>query len=160
MNYRGPGFLAIVWFGSFPLPYPTTHRGLRKRDNLLTGEGCRGEERSQFIWRRKSLVLYNTLNTLWGELTIVSKTYHNNKRIMDPLGTQGCSKLWCSGRKTSSTVTHTQWHNNPRIPPSLPSAGTHTGPDIYHLGLSFSVTTGLLILIFLLLLSIDVQHCS
>jgi hypothetical protein len=44
--YRGPGFLAIVWFGSSPtlsddLDRRHTRRP-RKRDNLLTGEGGRG----------------------------------------------------------------------------------------------------------------------
>ncbi len=48
--YRGPGFLAAVWFCSFPppppllpsvCPAPQTRR-LRKRDNLLTGEGGDG----------------------------------------------------------------------------------------------------------------------
>ncbi len=41
------------------------HRGrLRKRDNLLTGEG--GSGGSQFIWwwRRESLVLYKSFHTL------------------------------------------------------------------------------------------------
>jgi hypothetical protein len=49
--YRGPGFLAVVWFGSLPTPFPLlsvyklvrrrTGR-LRKRDKLLTGEGRKG----------------------------------------------------------------------------------------------------------------------
>ncbi len=65
--YGGPGFLAVVWFASSPTPPPPplskldkrhTAR-LRKRDNLLTGEGG---------WSRRppeSLVLYKTSNTLW-----------------------------------------------------------------------------------------------
>ncbi len=56
MIYRGPGFLAAVWFGSTPntppplsrqQARPATHRRLRKRDNLLAhrkggGSGGRG----------------------------------------------------------------------------------------------------------------------
>ncbi len=51
-DYRGPGFLADVWFGSYPHPFPSpvsrkltrpaTHRKLRRRDNLLMGEGGGG----------------------------------------------------------------------------------------------------------------------
>jgi hypothetical protein len=41
------------------------HTGrLGKRDNFLTGEGGSGDG-AKFIQRRESLVLYNTLNTLW-----------------------------------------------------------------------------------------------
>ncbi len=44
---RGPGFFPVVWFGSYPiqptLPGQQRHTGrLRKRDNLLTGEGRGG----------------------------------------------------------------------------------------------------------------------
>jgi hypothetical protein len=44
MNYRGPGLIVVVRFGSFPLPslvsklYRRYIGGLRKRDNLHTGE--------------------------------------------------------------------------------------------------------------------------
>ncbi len=50
--YRRPGFLAVVWFGSSPSPFPPSlvskldrrHTGrLRKRDNLLTGKGGDGD---------------------------------------------------------------------------------------------------------------------
>jgi hypothetical protein len=57
VNYRGPGFLAVVWFVSLPPPFSRQKVGpwtldigrLRKRDNLLTGEGegaksCDGEK--------------------------------------------------------------------------------------------------------------------
>ncbi len=47
--YRGPGFLAVLWFGSSPTPYSpslsvssTGDTREDKRDNLLTGEGGRG----------------------------------------------------------------------------------------------------------------------
>jgi hypothetical protein len=73
MIYRGPGLLAVVWFGSLPTlspPYPVSrldrrrHTGrLRKRDNLLTGEGEGGWSRSRII-PQESLVLYKLVNTL------------------------------------------------------------------------------------------------
>jgi len=77
MIYRGPGFLAVVWFGSLPTPFShplslvskldwrNTGR-LRKRDTLLTGEGggYRGEG-GQIIRKWKGLVLYESINTLW-----------------------------------------------------------------------------------------------
>ena len=55
INYRGPGSLAVVWFGSSPTPFSpsfppvssTLQRltgRLRKRDNLLTSEGRREGE--------------------------------------------------------------------------------------------------------------------
>ncbi len=74
MIYRRPGFIAVYDFFD---PHPTTlppapvsklerrHTGsLRKRDNLLTGEGGRGWGRSQIIRQRESLVLYKSFNIL------------------------------------------------------------------------------------------------
>ncbi len=63
MIYRGPGFLVVVWFlgSSSPLPSVSKldrRRTLRKRDNLLMGEGGGGGGRSQIIRRLESLVLY------------------------------------------------------------------------------------------------------
>ncbi len=61
-------------YGLAPPPPPSPivrkldrrHTGrLRKRDNVLMGEGGRGWERSQFLRQRESLVLYKSLNTLW-----------------------------------------------------------------------------------------------
>jgi hypothetical protein len=43
---------------------PATHRRLRKRDNLLTGERGRGWRRSQIIRQRESMVLYKLFNAL------------------------------------------------------------------------------------------------
>ncbi len=54
MIYRGPGFFAVAWSGSsttLPPPFPPLVHNLsrrytgwlRKRDNLLAGEGCMGE---------------------------------------------------------------------------------------------------------------------
>ncbi len=69
MTYSGPGFLAVVWFGSPPTPphpLPSVDRrhtgSLKKRDNLLTGYGW---GRSQIIRPQESLVLYKSFKTLW-----------------------------------------------------------------------------------------------
>ncbi len=72
MIYRGPGFLAVIWFGS--LPTPSSQLSLSKlslflslpvcrRSSLLTGGG-RGWGRSQIIWPQESLALYKSFNTL------------------------------------------------------------------------------------------------
>ncbi len=72
MIHRGPGFFAVVWFGSSPTlspPFPLRNLGLRhtgglrKRDNWLIGGG--GWRWSQLIRRRESLVLYKSFHTLW-----------------------------------------------------------------------------------------------
>jgi hypothetical protein len=69
MIYRGP----IIWAPVTTPPPPPSHvskldrrhkGGLRKRDNLLTGE--EGElGRGQIIRQRENLVLYKSFNTLW-----------------------------------------------------------------------------------------------
>jgi hypothetical protein len=74
MYHSAPGFLAVVGFGSFfpPLSLHSTGKH-RKTENEATGEG-RGGERSQTIRQRESLVLYNTLNTLWFDpLTLLAR---------------------------------------------------------------------------------------
>jgi hypothetical protein len=65
MYYRGPGFLAVVWFGSFPIPFPFPVSKLSlfhslplcRLSSLLTEDRGRGGERGQIRWR-ESLVLY------------------------------------------------------------------------------------------------------
>ncbi len=42
-----------------------THRKTEKERQLADGRGGRGGGRSQIIWRRESLVLYTTFNSLW-----------------------------------------------------------------------------------------------
>jgi hypothetical protein len=73
MIYRGSGSLAVVWFGSSPTP-PVSKLNrrrrhtvrLRKRDNLLTGEGGgKGVDQDPNHSTAKSLVLYKPFNTLW-----------------------------------------------------------------------------------------------
>jgi hypothetical protein len=70
MIYRGPGFLAVVGFGSLPTSSPIQFDpriigSLRNRDNFLTGEGGRGWARSRIIQPQERLVLYKSFNTLW-----------------------------------------------------------------------------------------------
>ncbi len=73
MIYRGPGFLAVVWYGSPPLPLspscpsearPATTRKTEKEEKLLTGEG-KGVGEEQIIRQQQSLVFYKSFNTLW-----------------------------------------------------------------------------------------------
>ncbi len=79
MIYRGPGFLAVVWFGSSPTPLPhppsslsklnRQHTGrLRKKDKLLTGEGGRGWARSWIFRPQESLFIYKSFGNLWSNL--------------------------------------------------------------------------------------------
>ncbi len=60
--YRGSGFLAVLWFGSSPIPpllsrhkLGRRHTGrLRKRDNLLTGKGGKGVGGAKWHGRKKA----------------------------------------------------------------------------------------------------------
>ncbi len=70
MYNRIPGFLAVVWFGSFPLPSPLPSRqqvvSLSQSSCVSTVELLTKEwrgARSQIIRRRESLVLYKS--TFW-----------------------------------------------------------------------------------------------
>ncbi len=59
----------MIWLFPLPLPLPVSKLDrrhtwrLRKRDNLLPGEGAGGWVRSQIIRQRESLVLYESFNT-------------------------------------------------------------------------------------------------
>jgi hypothetical protein len=74
MVYRGPGYLAVLRFGTSPAPSPAAvckldrrHTGrLRKREDLVTEEkGERVQERSQIIHStERKPVLYKLFNTL------------------------------------------------------------------------------------------------
>jgi hypothetical protein len=61
----------LIWLLPTPLPLfsisklDRRHRKTKKRDSLLNGEGEREWGRS-LIYRRESLVLYKSFNTLWG----------------------------------------------------------------------------------------------
>jgi hypothetical protein len=73
----------ILLFAHPLIPPPVSkldqrHSGtLRKRDNLLTGEGVEGWARSRIIRPQKNLGLYKSFNTLWtgrrGEKKAISK---------------------------------------------------------------------------------------
>jgi hypothetical protein len=75
MIYRRPGFLAVVWFGSSPLPISklSLFLGLPvcRPSSLLTGEGReRGWARNQIIRPRESLALYKSFNCFWSTPTL------------------------------------------------------------------------------------------
>jgi hypothetical protein len=65
---RLPGFLAVVWFGSHPLPPPSAvsdaQEDWERKSTLLTEREGRGWARSQILRRRESLVLCKSFNTL------------------------------------------------------------------------------------------------
>jgi hypothetical protein len=87
MIYRGPGFLAVVWFGISPTPSHTTSPVSKlslflslpvcRRSSLLTEKGGRG--RSQIMGRRESLVLYKSFNTLWVPLRVPQSCQTNTR---------------------------------------------------------------------------------
>jgi hypothetical protein len=74
MIYRGPGFLAILWFGSSPPPLPSvsstgdTQEDWEKKPTWWQKGGGRG--RSRIIRPQESLVLFKSFNTLWVGLTL------------------------------------------------------------------------------------------
>ncbi len=75
MIYRGPGFLAVVWFGYSPV------RKLFLFFSLLVcvagwAYWLRGWERSQILRRRESLVLFKWFNTPW----VLSYVFNGDKR--------------------------------------------------------------------------------
>jgi hypothetical protein len=78
MIYRGPGFLAVVWFGTSSVPSPVSKLSLFlslpvcRRSILLTRKGGREG-------RRKSRVLYKSFNTLWGPLRVPQSCQTNTR---------------------------------------------------------------------------------
>ncbi len=72
MIYRGPGFLGVLWFGSYTTPStlsrqearPATQEDWERETTCWQEKGGRGWWRNPSVWRRQSLVLYYTLNTL------------------------------------------------------------------------------------------------
>jgi len=66
--YRGPGFLAVVCFGSSPPPLPPSCQQLVSLSQSSEISAGRGWARSQIIPGRESLILCKSFNTLWLEV--------------------------------------------------------------------------------------------
>ncbi len=69
MNYRGPGFLAVIWFGSLPIPFPTSKLSLFLSLKCVAGQAYwreKGWARSQFIRPPESLSLYKSVKKCTG----------------------------------------------------------------------------------------------
>ncbi len=88
--YRGPGFLAVVWYGSFPTPIPPLSRQkarpgrLRKRDYSILadrweGEGV-GEEPNQARKPGPLQIIQYSLGVWipWQTATVHVKSYLNS----------------------------------------------------------------------------------
>jgi hypothetical protein len=87
MVYRGPVFLAVVWFGSShtsphaaPLSRPGDKQKTRKRDYSLTGKGERGGRgaESYFATSRKP----GSLKFIQSSLRIVKGSAHKDKNVI------------------------------------------------------------------------------
>ncbi len=65
MIYIGPGFLAVVWFGSSPTSSLVNKLHRRHRKTICLREKGKGWARSRIIRPQESLVLYKPLKTLW-----------------------------------------------------------------------------------------------
>jgi hypothetical protein len=83
MSYKGPGFLAVGWFGSSPKPdHPLPLPPVSKLSLFLSLPVCRrrwwgrGGERSQIIWQQESLVLYKSFNAL---CSVIYQLIHCNQ---------------------------------------------------------------------------------
>jgi hypothetical protein len=64
----------MIWLPSLVSKLDSRNTGiLRKRDNMLTGKGGRGWARSRITRSQENLVLYQTFNTLWGEVYTACK---------------------------------------------------------------------------------------
>ena len=117
---------------------------LRKRDNLLTGDGGWGRGRSQIIRRRRSLDLYNSVNTLclhygiimlcraihWqlkGRLVFKSLSVLHRilslKLIKWLLCKVFCTEHFCSGGHTSGSRKSSLAHQSGKVRQVKPAAG-------------------------------------
>ncbi len=73
MINRGPGFLAVIWFGSTPTPFPLSHQQVATLSQsscvslieLTDGRGGREWAWSRIIRPQESLAFYKSFNTLW-----------------------------------------------------------------------------------------------
>jgi hypothetical protein len=110
--YRGPGFLAVISFGSFARTFPPPsvsklslffNLPVWRRSSFLTGRGGGGEE--QIIRRQESLVLYKSFNTLCVHLWLWRglRVWPRCRPPPAACWTSGSSRSgWCS----SPTSTH------------------------------------------------------
>jgi len=91
MIYRGPDVLALVWFGSYPYPFPWASCLSFLVFLCITGRAKGGREwgRSQIIRQRESLALFRSFNTL----CIV---YSYVQTEQPPVLTEGYSARMCS----------------------------------------------------------------
>ncbi len=124
MNCRGPGFLAVVWFGSSPVPFPLLPRfsklslflslSVSRRPILLTiheSVGGRGWARSQIIRLRESpsglvKIKYTMTDEVDGSLELISPLlkhtvryalpsfYDDTNHALPQLGWADADKLW------------------------------------------------------------------
>ncbi len=104
MIYRGPGFLAVVWFGSSSLlpPFPafclqvvslSQPFWVSPVSSLLTGGGGRGWSRSEITRRRESLVFYKAFITIWLPLSWLVISI-NVKYVLQPASIPLSDLFW------------------------------------------------------------------
>ncbi len=76
MIYKGPGFLAVVCFGSTPIPFPNLFKpsancpffSVSCVSPVELTDGGRGWAWSRIIRPQESLALYKSFDTLWAEV--------------------------------------------------------------------------------------------
>ncbi len=117
MIFRGPGFLAVLWYGSYPTPLPslssTTDR-LRKKDNLLTGEGMREEPKITQL-RKAWFSIHHSI--ISGDRVVTwQKNLKKQKRekesmLRDPPALRGSGSLFDPMGNQSEEEKHVTWQN-------------------------------------------------
>ncbi len=73
-DYKGPDFLAVVWFGSSHTPSPLNSSTEEIQEDWEIETTCWQERvwgRSQIIRQRESLVLYKSFNTLCHYISLI-----------------------------------------------------------------------------------------
>jgi hypothetical protein len=119
----------MIWL--LPTPVPNDTQGTEKEGQLADGRGVQGRGGEPNHTTAKNP---GTINTLLGELTIVSKTYYNTKRIMDLFPRKAAQD--CGAQiETSSHI-----HSDTTTPesPYLYHQLVHTQSQIFIMGLSLS----------------------
>ncbi len=112
MIYRGPGFLAVIWFGSSPnpfSPFPSVNSTGDTQEDWERETSCwrerrgAGERVSRIIWSQESLVLFEPFNILWVRTINNNQTTNKNKHITDSYSTPDNSK-----RQPTALKKHTE----------------------------------------------------